>query len=57
MADVAGGFDSNGLGAIVNSSRGIIFAYNTERYQAMDWQRAVEAAARDMAAELSTIAT
>lgn len=29
-ADVAGGFDDNGLGAIVNSSRGIMYAYKKQ---------------------------
>ncbi len=29
-ADIVNGFDENGLGAIVNSSRGIIFAYEKE---------------------------
>jgi len=31
-ADIKFGFDDNGLGAIVNSSRGIIFAYNKKNY-------------------------
>lgn len=51
-ADVAGAFDANGLGAIVNSSRGIIFAHAkapySERFGAANWQGAVEAAALDM---------
>ncbi len=51
--DVAHGFDSQGLGAIVNSSRGIIFAYDQPKYQARDWQSAVAAAAQDMAQELN----
>lgn len=52
-SDVAHGFDTNGLGAIVNSSRGIIFAYQTARYANLAWQDAIAAAARDMAAELN----
>ena len=51
-ADVAHGFDAHGLGAIVNSSRGIIFAYELPRYQGLDWQTAVAQAARDMAEQL-----
>ncbi len=51
-SDVAHGFDKNGLGAIVNSSRGIIFAYQSPRYASLTWQDAIAAAARDMAAEL-----
>jgi orotidine-5'-phosphate decarboxylase len=55
--DVAGAFDARGLGAIVNSSRGIIFAHArreyAERFGAARWQEAVEAATRDMIAELA----
>ncbi len=51
-ADVAHGFDSNGLGAIVNSSRGIIFAYQSPRYATLAWQEAVAKSTQDMAAEL-----
>ena len=43
--DVSGAFDDRGLGAIVNSSRGIIFAYERkefERFRSTDWQQAVE---------------
>jgi orotidine-5'-phosphate decarboxylase len=51
-ADVAGAFDTNGLGAIVNNSRGIIFAHAkrpySERFSGANWQAAVEAATRDM---------
>lgn len=47
-ADVASAFDSKGFGAIVNSSRAIIFAHerkeHAERFAPADWQRAVEAA-------------
>jgi orotidine-5'-phosphate decarboxylase len=57
-ADVAGAFDANGLGAIVNNSRGIIFAHATrpysERFSATNWQAAVEAATRDMIDSLRT---
>ena len=58
-ADVARAFDDRGLGAIVNNSRGIIFAHAHKRYAgkfaANDWQRAVEAATRDMIAELTAV--
>ncbi len=53
-SDVAHGFDKNGLGAIVNSSRGIIFAYQTPRYTNLAWQEAIATAARDMAEELQS---
>ncbi len=47
--DVMGAFDSNGLGAIVNSSRNIIFAYEGRKGSANDdWQTSVEAAAKEM---------
>jgi orotidine-5'-phosphate decarboxylase len=54
--DVAGAFDTRGLGAIVNSSRAIIFAHRRKEYAARfapaDWQQAVDAATRDMIEEL-----
>jgi len=54
--DVAGAFDSQGLGAVVNNSRGILFAYARPPYAAQfgpdRWQEAVEAATRDMIAQL-----
>lgn len=55
--DVAGAFDDRGLGAIINNSRGIIFAHArreyAERFGANRWQEAVEAATRDMIAQLA----
>jgi orotidine-5'-phosphate decarboxylase len=54
-ADVAAAFDARGLGAIVNNSRAIIFAHELPvyaRFGAARWQEAVEAATRDMLAEL-----
>jgi orotidine-5'-phosphate decarboxylase len=56
-ADVAGGFDANGQGALVNSSRGIIFAWERkefrEQYGPERWEEAVEAATRAMIADLA----
>lgn len=50
--DVAAAFDPQGLGAVVNNSRGIIFAHAREpfsgRFGAARWQDAVEAATREM---------
>ena len=47
-SDVAGAFDARGLGAVINSSRAIIFAYQREPYAETfgegAWQQAVEAA-------------
>lgn len=54
-ADVAGAFDEHGLGAVVNSSRGVIFAYNRpeyERFGQARWQEAVQQAARDATDQL-----
>lgn len=54
--DVAPAFDSNGLGAIINNSRGIIFAHRrkeyAEHFSADRWQDAVAAATDDMIAQL-----
>ena len=48
-SDVVHGMDSQGLGAIINSSRGIIFAYENAKYaSASNWQSAVENATQDM---------
>lgn len=55
-ADVKAGFDSNGLGAIVNSSRHIIFAHAREEYRDRfgdtRWQDAVAEATREMNRQL-----
>ncbi len=53
---VASAFDAQGLGAIVNSSRGVSFAYQRKDLKATygaDWQRAIEHAAREMIADLA----
>ena len=54
--DVANAFDQRGRGAIVNSSRGIIFAHRkkeyAERFGSKRWQEAVEAATREMIQQL-----
>ncbi len=54
--DVAAAFDQRGLGAVVNNSRGIIFAYRSEAYRerfgAQRWQEAVHAATKEMIAQL-----
>jgi orotidine-5'-phosphate decarboxylase len=54
--DVAAGFRADGLGAIVNNSRGIIFAHARPEYKdcfgESRWQEAVEAATRDMIGQL-----
>ena len=54
--DVAPCFKPDGLGAIVNSSRGIIYAWTRspykEAYGEKRWREAVEAAVKDMIADL-----
>ncbi len=57
-SDVAAGFDANGLGALVNSSRAIIFANQRDEYKEIgksDWQKAVEQATRDMISQLRAV--
>ena len=53
--DCAAAFDAQGLGAVVNNSRGIIFAYARAEYRRFGedrWQEAVSAAVEDMIAQL-----
>jgi orotidine-5'-phosphate decarboxylase len=54
--DVAAAFDDRGLGAVVNNSRGIIFAHRrkeySERFGPAGWQDAVAAATQDMIDQL-----
>jgi orotidine-5'-phosphate decarboxylase len=57
--DVASAFDQQGLGAIVNSSRAIIFAHSRDEFKDcfgdQRWQEAVEAATRQMIAQLGAV--
>jgi orotidine-5'-phosphate decarboxylase len=57
--DTAAAFDSQGLGAVINNSRGIIFAYRQPQFEerAARWQSAIEAATRDMIAQLAAETT
>lgn len=54
--DCVAAFDGEGLGAIVNNSRGIIFAHSRPEYRerlgGARWQEAVEAATREMIEQL-----
>jgi len=54
--DCAAAFDSQGLGAVINNSRGLIFAHTkkpfAEKFGPANWQLAVEAATREMINEL-----
>jgi orotidine-5'-phosphate decarboxylase len=55
-AAVAAAFDDDGLGGLVNNARGINFAYTRQPYRNTfgeeKWEQAIEAATRDMIAEL-----
>lgn len=53
--DVAPAFDGRGLGALVNSSRGILYAYGDPA--AADWRERVRDAARDLRDQLRRAAT
>ena len=57
--DCAAAFDAQGLGAIVNNSRGIIFAHSRkefkDRFGPSRWQEAVEAATREMIEQLASV--
>jgi orotidine-5'-phosphate decarboxylase len=54
--DCAAAFDSRGLGAVINNSRGLIFAHSRKEYRdrftASQWQDAVAAATGDMIEQL-----
>lgn len=54
-ADVAGAFDADGFGAVVNNSRGLTFAYRLPAYARFgpDWQSAVREAVRLMVDDLA----
>jgi len=56
-ADVVSAFADDGLGAIVNNSRGINFAFRTKAYEEQfgprRWEAAAEAATKQMIAELA----
>jgi orotidine-5'-phosphate decarboxylase len=54
-AEIAGGFLPRGRGALVNSSRGILFAYKQPRYAGMHWKDASRAAIDAMIAEVGLL--
>jgi orotidine-5'-phosphate decarboxylase len=51
-ADVVGGFLAGGRGALVNSSRGILFAYKQPQFAGLHWKDASRKALADMIAEI-----
>ncbi|HLF93767.1 MAG TPA: orotidine-5'-phosphate decarboxylase [Planctomycetota bacterium] len=52
-ADLVPCFNKDGLGAIVNSSRGIITAWEKEAYKGLPWEKAVERAVLDMKKDIN----
>ena len=60
-ADVAPAFKADGLGAVINNSRGINFAFKTkeyaEQYGPRRWEAAAEAATKRMIADLANSTT
>jgi orotidine-5'-phosphate decarboxylase len=54
--EVAAGFLPGGRGALVSSSRAILFAWREPRYQGMHWKDASRAALEEMIAALSAAA-
>ncbi len=57
-ADIKAGFDEDGRGAVVNSSRGINFAYRKEEYShfgAENYAKAARAAAEKMKKEINDV--
>jgi orotidine-5'-phosphate decarboxylase len=59
VEDLRGAFNPDGLGAVVNSSRGIIFAYRRspydEQFGEKRWQEAVSAAVEEMKSDLAAV--
>jgi orotidine-5'-phosphate decarboxylase len=59
--DVAAAFNDNGFGAVVNNSRGIIFAHQrpeyAQRFGSSRWQDAVHTATRDMISQIGDVVT
>jgi len=51
--DVVGAFDENGLGAVVNASRAVIFAYEREPFKSKFGQAAWKEAVREAACEIN----
>jgi len=57
-ADCAPCFNADGLGAVVNSSRGILYAYQKDkRFGPDQWRQATEAAVTEMKEALEQVRT
>ena len=51
--DIVGGFLPGGRGALVNSSRGILFAYKQPQYRELHWKDAASRAIDAMVLEIN----
>jgi len=51
-ADCAAAFKSDGTGAVVNASRSVIYAHDRGEYAGLDWKKAVESAATELADDI-----
>ncbi len=52
-ADCAASFKADGMGAIVNASRSVIFAFNKDEYAGQPWRDAIAAAAKAFADDIA----
>ena len=52
---MAGGFLADGRGAVVNSSRAILFAWREPRFRGVHWKDASRTALDEMIAALSAV--
>ncbi|MFO0944985.1 MAG: orotidine-5'-phosphate decarboxylase [Planctomycetota bacterium] len=52
-ADIATAFDPDGLGAVVNNSRGILFAYRNPKYVGLRFDQASRKATQEMIDDLA----
>ena len=53
--DIRHSFNKDGLGALINSSRGIIFAYNNPKYSDLDYGEAARRATLEMKEDINRI--
>lgn len=53
--DIKDSLDNKGLGALINSSRGIIFAYKKDAYKGLSYGKAARQAAIDMRDDINSV--
>lgn len=53
--DIKDSFNDDGLGSLINSSRGIIFAYKKEEYKGLDYMKAARQATLDMKQDINRV--